>query len=57
MPTLQLATTGLEPVVLRLHRRSGAALRGMWDVVEHLLHEGTLPRVQSPVALDLVPAM
>jgi len=57
VPTLQLATTGLEPVVLRLHRRSGAAVRGMWDVVEHLLHEGTLPRVQSPVALDLVPAM
>src|SRR5262245_3075385 len=53
-----MAAVAFEPLVLsRQLRVAGAAVPGLWDVVEHLRHARPLSVVRSPVALDRVPQM
>jgi hypothetical protein len=57
MPAMQLAAAGIEPLVLRVHRYAGAAFRGVRHGMEHVLNQGALSRLQSPVEMDLVPSL
>jgi hypothetical protein len=55
--SLQLAAAGIEPLVLRVHRHAGAALRGLRYVMEYVFYQGVLSRLWSSVAMDILPSM
>jgi hypothetical protein len=57
VPSLRLAAASVEPLVLRVPRFSGDAIRVVRYIMEHVFDEGALPWLQPPVAMDLVPSM
>ena len=57
MPGVLVAAVLGQPLVLRLHRESGASVRRMRNGLEHVLHKGPLPRLPSPLDLDVVLAV
>jgi len=54
LPAVQLASVAVEPLVLQLPRNPRAVVPGMRHGLEHVFDRWPLPRMQPPLAVDLV---
>ena len=57
MSSLQLAAVGVEPLDVLLGGYPGALLPQLRHRVEHVCDARTLPRLQSPMGMDVVSAL
>lgn len=57
MSALRMATACVEPLELLFDAQPRTVLRGVRHGMEYVPDPGTLPRLQSPVAMDVMSSM